>query len=79
MKVAMENPEFGFDPREFDTDPVAIAYRNALGDGLERVLAAGAETLTDIVTGLNANSVTTPDGTLWTEESLAAELNRLAQ
>lgn len=79
MKVATENRDFGFDPREFNIDPVEIAYRDALGDGLEKVLDAGAETLADIVKALNSISVTTRDGALWTEEALTAELNRLAQ
>jgi hypothetical protein len=79
MKQATDNREFGFDPREFNTDPVEKAYRDALGDGLERVLDGGAETLADIVEALNESSVTTQNGEPWTEETLTAELNRLAQ
>jgi hypothetical protein len=79
MKPATENRDFGFDPREFNTDPIEAAYRDALGDGLERVLGGGVETLGDLVSGLNEIHVTAPDGSAWTEDTLAAELNRLAQ
>jgi hypothetical protein len=79
MKQATDNPDFGFDPHEFNSDPVDKAYRDALGDGLERVLDAGAEALADIVKALNDMSVTTSSGEPWTEESLTAELNRLGQ
>lgn len=54
-------------------------YENALGDGLERVLGAGAETLAQIAAGLNAANVSGPDGKAWTESSLAAELHRLGE
>ena len=79
MSQATDNRGLGFDPREFNEDPVEKAYRDALGDGLERVLDSGADTLGAIVTGLNAASVTTKSGGLWTEDSLAAELNRLGR
>jgi hypothetical protein len=79
MKLATDNRDFGFDPREFDADPVEKAYRDALGDGLEKVLDGGAESFEDIVNGLNAISVTTRAGLPWTEATLAEELNRLAQ
>lgn len=77
--TSVENRELGFDPSEYDTDPVQVAYRNALADGLERVLEGGAETLADVVTGLNALSAFGADGTSWTEEKLAAELARLGR
>jgi hypothetical protein len=79
MKQATDNRDFGFDPREFNADPVEKVYRDALGDGLEHVLGAGAETIADIVRALNDIGVTTPNGEPWTEESLAIELNRLGQ
>ena len=79
MKLATDNRDFGFDPREFNTDPIEKAFRDALGDGLEKVLGAGAESMADIVTALNAASVTTRAGLPWTEETLTEELNRLAQ
>jgi hypothetical protein len=79
MKLATDNRDLGFDPREFNLSPVDKAYQDALGDGLEHVLGAGAETIEDLVKGLNELSVTGPNGEAWTTESLAAELNRLGQ
>lgn len=79
MKLATDNRDLGFDPRDFNLSPVEKAYQDALGDGLEQVLGAGADTLEDLVKGLNELSVTAPGGEKWTVESLAAELNRLAQ
>ncbi len=79
MTKATDNLDLGFDPREFHTDPVETAYRDALADGLERVLSAGADTLGEIVKGLNELSVTRVSGAAWTEESLAAELDRLGR
>jgi hypothetical protein len=74
-----DNRDLGFDPREFNEDPVEKAYRNALADGLERVLERGADTLPAIVSALNAASVTTKSGGAWTEDTLAAELDRLGR
>ena len=54
-------------------------YRDALGDGLEMVLGDGAETLADIVKGLNAHNVHGPKGQRWTEERLESELERLGR
>lgn len=54
-------------------------YRDALGDGLEIVLGAGAETLADIAEGLHAHNVHGPNGQRWTEELLGAELERLGR
>lgn len=54
-------------------------YENALGDGLEKVLGEGAETLTQIASGLNANNVFGPGGVAWTEATLGAELHRLGE
>ncbi|MDE8651525.1 recombinase-like helix-turn-helix domain-containing protein [Novosphingobium album (ex Liu et al. 2023)] len=69
---------FSFDPHDYNADPVEIAYRNALGDGLERVLGQGADTLADLARGLNAIDVTDRGGKTWTEDSLQDELRRLA-
>jgi hypothetical protein len=74
-----DNRDLGFDPREFNEDPIEKAYRNALADGLERVLDKGADTLAAIVTALNAASVTTKSGGAWTGDMLAAELDRLGR
>ena len=74
-----DNHDLGFDPREFNEDPVEKAYRNALADGLERVLDKGTDTLVAIVAALNTASVTTKSGGAWTEDTLAAELERLGR
>jgi hypothetical protein len=77
--TTIDNAALGFDPNEYDTNPVEVAYRNALADGLERVLDQGAESLADVVKGLNELSACGPDGSAWTEEKLAAELCRLGR
>ncbi len=53
-------------------------YEDALGDGLEMVLASGAETMADIVRGLNELNVHGPRGETWNEELLVGEFKRLA-
>jgi hypothetical protein len=53
------------------------SYEDALGDGLEAVLAKGADTLDAIAVGLNEMNVHGPNGAKWTEALLAAELKRL--
>ncbi len=78
-KQIPDNRSLGFDPNIYDTDPVGVAYRNALADSLERVLDNGAESLADIVKGLNELSAFGPDGSAWTEETLASELARLGR
>jgi hypothetical protein len=75
----VDNRVLGFDPSEYDTNPVAVAYRSTLADGLERVLDRRAETLGDVVRGLNELSAFAPDGSAWTEETLAVELSRLGR
>src|SRR5262249_39810495 len=77
--ATVDNRTLGFDPNEYDTNPVEVAYRNALADGLERVLDKGAESLADVVKGLNELSAFANDGSAWTEEKLAAELSRLGR
>lgn len=79
MREATDNRSLGFDPRIFTSDPVELAYVNALADGLERVLEGGADTLAAIMAGLNQRHVTTRSGTAWTEEALAAELDRMGR
>jgi len=79
MTEATDNRLLGCDPRIFTSDPVELAYINALADGLEQVLERGAETLEAIVTGLNDRHVTTKTGVPWTEETLSAELYRLGR
>jgi hypothetical protein len=53
------------------------ADENRLADLLEKVFADGAETLADVVRGLNARGAHAPDGSSWTEASFAKELKRL--
>lgn len=79
MAQATDNRDLGFDPREFNTDPVETAYRDALADGIERVLERGADTLAEMVKGLNELSVFTKSGAPWSEATLAAELDRLGR
>jgi hypothetical protein len=77
--ASIANGDLGFDPNEYDTDPVQIAYRDALADGLERVLDQGVENLADIVQALNALSVSGPNGRSWTTDTLEAQLCRLGK
>jgi hypothetical protein len=75
----VDNKDLGFDPNVYDTNPVEVAYRRALADALERVLDQGAETLADIVSGMNDLGVTEPDGRSWSEETFESEMRRLGQ
>lgn len=77
--TSIDNKELGFDPNVYDTNPVEVAHRLALADGLERVLEQGAETLADIIRGLNDLNVTAPDGSGWSEDIFESEIRRLAQ
>lgn len=52
-------------------------YENALGDALEQVFGGGAQTLTELVTGLNAHGSRDAQGRLWSEASFEAEMARL--
>ena len=52
-------------------------YENALGDALERVFADGAQSVEEVVAGLNAQTFRTADGTAWTVASFEAEMARL--
>jgi len=75
----LDNKDLGFDPNVYDTNPVEVAYRGALADALESVLDEGAETLADIVSGMNNLGVTAPDGRSWSEETFGSEMRRLGQ
>jgi hypothetical protein len=55
------------------------AYRDGLGDGLEIVLGAGADTLAAIADGLNGHNIHGPKGQSWTVELLQSELERVAR
>lgn len=52
-------------------------YENALGDALEVVFAAGAETSEQVVEGLSRNGFRRPDGQAWTVALFEAEMARL--
>jgi hypothetical protein len=62
----------------WQTRPAApSAYENALADALEQVFEAGAETLQQVVDGLNRLHLRSPDGQPWTTSSYEAEIARL--
>lgn len=52
-------------------------YENALGDALEKVFVDGAETLDQVVGGLNVLGFRMPDGRPWTAASFESEMARL--
>lgn len=53
------------------------SYENTLGDALERVFDDGAESLEEVVQGLNAQGIRLPDGRGWTPELFETEMARL--
>ena len=52
-------------------------YENALGDALEKVFGEGAESLEQVVAGLNGVGFRMPDGKPWTAASFESEMARL--
>lgn len=52
-------------------------FENSLGDALEQVFAGGAQTLTELITGLNAQGARDAQGQAWSETSFEAEMARL--
>ncbi|MEU8620519.1 recombinase-like helix-turn-helix domain-containing protein [Streptomyces sp. NPDC048623] len=52
-------------------------YEFQLAATLEEVFTQEGHELADVVRGLNARKVRTPDGTPWTEESFRIEIDRL--
>ncbi len=52
-------------------------YENALGDALEQVFGGGAETLEQVVEGLNKLGFRAADGRPWTAAGFEAEMARL--
>ena len=54
-------------------DTRSRSYEDTLGDGLEIVLAKGADGLAAIAAGLNEINVAGPKGERWDEALLAAE------
>lgn len=53
------------------------SFEDRLGDTLEALLEAGADSLDALADGLNRNGVTPPDGVPWTATTLATEFHRL--
>ncbi len=67
-----------FNPNVYESDPVELAYRDRLGDGLEKLLGEGADSLEELVTGLNGLGVTSRTGEPWTTAKLELEFQRLS-
>lgn len=74
----IENQGMSYDADWEILDAREQAYRDGLGDGLEIVLGAGADTLTAIADGLNDHNIHGPKGQSWTVELLEFELERVA-
>lgn len=53
------------------------SYEDSLGDALEKVFEEGAETLEQVVQGLNALGIRLPDGRPWTPALFETEMARL--
>jgi hypothetical protein len=53
------------------------AYENAVADALEQVFDGGAQTLDEVVAGLNRLGVRLPDGRAWTPALFESEMARL--
>ena len=54
-------------------------YENRLGDALEKVMEQGADDLPAIAAGLNELGLLSPQGAVWTADSLRAEFARLGE
>ena len=52
-------------------------YENRLGDALEKVFGNGAESLAEVVAGLNALGMRAAHGQRWSEASFQEEMKRL--
>ena len=74
-----ENQGRSYDAAWEELTPQESAYRDALGDGLEIVLGDGAETIEEIVAGLNEHNIHGPKGQPWTKKLLETELERLSR
>ena len=53
------------------------AYENALGDAFEQAFEGGAQSLEEVVQGLNAAGLRSPGGQAWSVSSFEAEIARL--
>ncbi len=74
-----DNQGKSYDAEWENLDPREQDYRDALGDGLEIVLGAGADTLAAVAEGQNAHNDHGPKREPRTEELLEAELDRVAR
>ncbi|SDJ38109.1 recombinase-like helix-turn-helix domain-containing protein [Streptomyces indicus] len=52
-------------------------YETKLARTLEDIFTLEGHELTDVIAGLNARQVRTPDGAPWTEDTFRAEMKRL--
>jgi hypothetical protein len=52
-------------------------YENSLGDAFETVFERGAQTIEQVVAGLNEVGLRTPDGQSWTVARFESEMARL--
>ncbi|MCG8967610.1 MULTISPECIES: recombinase family protein [Streptomyces] len=52
-------------------------YETKLARTLEEIFTQDGHDLADVVAGLNARQVRTPDGAPWTEETFRTEMHRL--
>lgn len=67
-----------FNPNVYESDPVELGYRDRLGDGLEQLLGGGADTIEELVSGLNDLGVTSRTGERWDSAKLEQEFRRLS-
>lgn len=74
-----QNQGRSYDAQDEAIDATEQAYRDALGDGLEIVLAKDVDNLGALADGLNALNVHGPKGQRWTEEFLGTELERISR
>jgi hypothetical protein len=77
--ISVQNRDLGFDPAEYDSNPIEKAFRDSFANGLEMVLDRGADTLEAIAAGLNEEAVPGPGGAAWTPALLESELDRLGR
>jgi hypothetical protein len=52
-------------------------YERKLAAAIEEIFAGGTHDLAGLVAGLNAASITAPDGQVWTEERFVEQMRSL--
>jgi hypothetical protein len=60
-----------------ETQMMAKAYEDKLGDALEKLMGDGVQELDGLAAGLNSLDVRPLSGGAWTPQSLATELKKL--